>query len=91
MVEKYHAKEPLFPIKVKCHAGYRGEELPRRLIFGEREVVVEEIQDRWLAPDHRYFKVIGDDESLYIIRHDANSNQWELTLYRTYGQNLKRT
>jgi hypothetical protein len=46
-----------------------------------RCVVVQEVVDRWLAPDHRYFKVLGSDGDLYILRHDPHANQWELTFF----------
>ena len=42
---------------------------------------VVEILDRWLAPDHRYFKILGDDGSTYIVRHDIQAERWELTLF----------
>jgi hypothetical protein len=42
---------------------------------------VVEILDRWLAPDHRYFKVRGDDGAIYIIRHDVAGGYWELTMF----------
>ncbi len=69
-------------IEVECYAGYRGEETPRALRLGEKTVHVTEIVDRWLAPDHRYFKLVGDDGDTYIVRHDEASGQWELTLFR---------
>lgn len=68
-------------IGVRCHAGYRGEEEPRIIFFGQRAVAVEEVLDRWLAPDHRYFKVRGDDGARYIIRHDEREQRWELTFF----------
>ena len=68
-------------VRVECYAGYRGEETPRRFHLGERTVEVAEVIDRWLAPDHRYFKVRGDDGARYILRHDPDSGDWELTLY----------
>ena len=68
-------------VRVECYAGYRGEETPRRFHLGERTVEVAEVLDRWLAPDHRYFKVRGDDGARYILRHDPDSGDWELTLY----------
>ena len=43
---------------------------------------VKEILDRWLAPDHRYFKVRGDDDAVYIIRHDSATWDWELIFYK---------
>ena len=68
-------------LQVECYAGYRGEETPRRFTIGTRGIEVLEVIDQWLAPDHRYFKVKGDDDGVYILRHDVASNRWELTLY----------
>lgn len=68
-------------ITVECYAGYRGEESPRRFFLGQKSIDVIEILDRWLAPDHRYFKVKGSDDGIYIIRHDTNTDQWEMTLF----------
>lgn len=69
-------------IQVDCHAGYRGEETPRRLTMGSRCVNVVAVRDRWLAPDHRYFKVICDDGCLYIIRHDPRHGIWQLACFK---------
>lgn len=66
---------------VECYAGYRGEETPRRLCIGGRQNDVLEVIDRWLSPDHRYFKVRGNDGGIYIIRHDVASGAWELRLF----------
>ncbi len=66
-------------VRVECYAGYRGEETPRRFSFGERQVEVDEVVDRWLSPDHRYFKVRGDDGGVYVLRYDAVSGRWEMT------------
>ena len=68
-------------IRVECYSGYKGEETPRQLIIGEQVIEVVKVLDQWLAPDHRYFKVEGDDGSIYIVRHDMISLQWELTLF----------
>jgi hypothetical protein len=74
-------------LRVECYAGYRGEELPRRFSIGEREIRVEAILDRWLAPDHRYFKVKGDDGDVYILRHASEEDGfWELILFRRAGR-----
>jgi len=48
-------------IEVECYAGDQGEEPPRRLKFDERMIEVVEVIDRWLAPDHRYFKLRVQD------------------------------
>lgn len=68
-------------IRVECYAGHRGEETPRRFYLGDQVVDVLEVLDRWLSPEHRYFKCRGDDDATYILRHDAIADRWELTLY----------
>jgi hypothetical protein len=73
-------EEP-FEIRVDCYAGYRGEETPRSVRIGEREIGVVEVLDRWLAPADRYFKLRGDDGGVYIVRHDARRDRWELALF----------
>jgi len=68
-------------IRVECYAGHRGEETPRRLLFDRRSVDVAEVIDRWLAPDHRYFRLRGADGATYIVRHDTGTGIWELVMY----------
>ena len=72
-------------LRVECYAGHRGEETPRRVYLDGRSVAVDEILDRWLAPEHRYFKILGSDGAIYIIRHDVSADAWELTMYRAGG------
>jgi len=72
-------------LRVDCYAGHRGEETPRKFHMGQREVHVTDVIDRWLSPDHRYFKIRGDDGALYILRHDIETDRWELTLYERPG------
>jgi hypothetical protein len=50
--------------------------------MGERLVGVTDVSDRWLAPDHRYFKVRGDDGDIYILRHDEPADRWELWMFQ---------
>jgi hypothetical protein len=69
-------------VRVDCYAGYRGEQEPHRFHFGSRPVAVTEIIDRWLGPDHRYFKLLGSDGDTYILRHDSVSQDWTLAFYR---------
>lgn len=75
---------------MECYAGYRGEEEPRRFQLGGREVAVEEVVDRWYEPEHRYFKVRGDDRGVYILRHDFESDHWDLTLYDSAAKDETR-
>jgi hypothetical protein len=77
-------EEPL-RISVECYSGHRGESSPRAFAIGARRVLVQEELDRWLDPGHRYFKVRGDDGHVYILRHDAASGDWEMTLFSAGG------
>lgn len=72
-------------IGVSCYAGYRAEETPQRLTFGERSIGVREVQDRWLDPGHRYFKLQGDDDGIYLVRHDTINDIWELVMFDSGG------
>ena len=76
-------------LKVECYAGYRGEETPRWFSIGTRGIEVLEVIDQWLSPDYRYFKVQGDDDGIYILRHEVASNRWELTLFDARGIKLE--
>jgi hypothetical protein len=69
-------------VDVECYAGYRGEETPRRFGLAAARIEIAEVVDRWLAPDHRYFKVRDGPGDLYILRNDVASKRWELTFFR---------
>ena len=68
-------------IKVKCYSGYRGEESPRQVWILKRKIEIKEVQDRWISPNHRYFKVLGDDDAVYTLRQDSRSLEWDLTFH----------
>ena len=79
-------------IRVDCYAGHRGEETPRRIHLDGRCVEVADILDRWLAPDHRYFKVLASDDAIYIVRHNVSADAWDLTMYQSASaQNTERS
>ena len=74
-------QQPQFAVRVECAPGHRGELAPTRLSFGGAPIEVVEVVDAWLAPDHRYFKVRGNDGACYILRNDVGAARWQLTLY----------
>ncbi len=79
---KRSTSQQLTTVRVECYAGYRGEETPRRFHLGEKAEDVAEVLDRWLSPEHRYFKCLGADGGTYILRQDVSADRWELTLYK---------
>ena len=81
-VSRVNLKIMGIPITVACYAGYRGEQEPRSLELGGHAIEVKLIRDRWISPDHRYFKIVDGDDCVYIIRHDMNARAWELVYYQ---------
>ena len=69
-------------IRVECYAGYKGEQTPRAIVLGDRRISVVDVLDQWLAPDHRYFKVRGDDGDDYIVRQEVASGERTLTMFQ---------
>ena len=74
-----------FAPRVECSAGHGGEPTPTLFSFGGATIKVVEVVDAWLAPDHRYFKIRGDDGACYILRNDVMSDRWQLTVYDAVG------
>lgn len=70
-----------FCVSVECYAGYRGEQRPQRFYLGRRCIEVIEIIDQWYGPDDRYCKLQGDDNNVYILRHNEKEEFWEMTMF----------
>jgi hypothetical protein len=83
LAESPRDTEGVADIRVECYAGYRAEESPRWFFIGKRRIEVVEIIDRWLEPVHSHFKVRGDDGGIYILRHDQDTDSWEMVLYNS--------
>ena len=66
-------------IDTESYAGYKGEEMPRRFRLEARTVEVAATLDRWMTPEYRYFRVIGDDGHTYVLRCGVTDSRWELT------------
>ena len=65
-------------LEVQCHAGYRSDETPRRLIIDGRPIEVTEVLAQWHEPDARYFRLRGADGATYELRQDVASGVWRL-------------
>lgn len=70
-------------IRVECFVGHRGDKTPLRFFINGKAVEIEEVIDRWLAPDHRYFKVRSGENDIYILRYDELEQRWELTMFQS--------
>jgi hypothetical protein len=65
-------------IKVESYAGSRAEEHPLRFCIDKRGIEILSIENRWLTPEGRYFKVIGDDGRLYVLGYNGANDKWSL-------------
>ena len=65
-------------IQVSCYSGYKANERPTQFSFRGRRLTVLELLDQWYGIDHRYFKVLTDDNKVYLIRYDQDNDLWTL-------------
>lgn len=70
-------------VDVTCEIDQTGEQVPKSFALGPRRVTIAVVLDRWLAFDHRYFKVRDESGDEYILRHDMLLGVWDLTLFRS--------
>jgi hypothetical protein len=74
-----------FALRVECHAGGRGDELPRVVHLGGTRHAVTEILDRWndagVTRDlavRRIFKLRLDSGDVVLVEQDAGTHAWTL-------------
>jgi hypothetical protein len=69
-------------VQVESVIGPIGLPEPRAFSLGERRVNVVTIIDRWISAQQNYFKLEAQDGAIYILRHDEQSDVWEMTLFQ---------
>ena len=65
-------------IQVGCYSGYKANERPINFTVRGRNLLVEEIIDRWYGVNHSYFKILANDQKIYLIRYDQDEDLWTL-------------
>lgn len=75
----------LIPVIVGAHSGYRAEEYPNYFVKDEVIYDIKKIADRWhqgdtdpQIPSSQYFKVIADNGSQYLLKHQLDTDEWYL-------------
>jgi len=73
----------LIPISARCYSGHKADETPRAICISDKWLDVIEVIDRWhqTKPDPEwpiadYFKVLCNDNRIYLIKHDIESDEW---------------
>jgi hypothetical protein len=70
-------------VQVQCYSGYRGDERPTQLKFGEQVLEIVEVEDRWYSPGETYFRVRVEGGDRYVLRHVDAQDIWYLEGYRS--------
>lgn len=65
-----------------------GDNEPHAFLLGTRRIVVVEVVDRWISTAQSYYKVLTDDDALYVLRQDAATGDWEMTLFQSPAQRM---
>jgi len=65
-------------IQVSCYSGYKANERPKEFTFRGRNHKVIDILDRWYGVNDSYFKILSEDDRIYLIRYDHDDNNWTL-------------
>ena len=70
-------------LNVETKPDERGFEVPVRFRMNDRSIEVVKLVDEWRGRDHRYFKLLGSNGNLYILRFDETKGKWEITLFES--------
>lgn len=65
-------------IHVSCYSGYKANERPINFTVRGRKLIVEQILDRWYGLTSSYFKILADDQKIYLIKYDQDEDLWTL-------------
>ncbi len=65
-------------IHVSCYSGYKANERPINFTVRGRKLIVEQILDRWYGVSTSYFKILADDQKIYLIKYDQDEDLWTL-------------
>ncbi len=73
-------------VEMEIRSGDGTRATPTAFTLLGRTFRVREIVDQWWGSDHAYCKLVADDGNLYVIRHDLESDTWEMVLMEAGGR-----
>jgi len=65
-------------IEVKCYSGHTYAQRPESFFWQDKEHKVSRIEQEWLEPSKRFFRVITEDEKLFELCYNETQDQWWL-------------
>ena len=65
-------------LKVESYSGFRAEERPLRFHIHEQAIEIISVEESWLTPEGRFFRVLGHDSCSYILEYKEADDTWTL-------------
>jgi hypothetical protein len=75
-------------VRVECHAGYPGDETPRRFHLGGRTIEISEVLSRWQEPGALFFRVRSDEGRIYVLRRMNRRGAGTFPRWRADGKEI---
>ena len=69
-------------VRVECYAGYKGDERPVRVHFGDRALQIVAIEDRWYSPGATFFRVVVEGGDRYVLHREDGQDLWSVSAFR---------
>ena len=66
------------PIRVDAYCGYKANERPSQFVLDEQIHQIAAVLDQWYEPTATYFKVQSTKGKTYLLRYDAETDEWTL-------------
>lgn len=78
-----------FPLKVEvvAYSGYKANERPLYFVLGGIRHSVLNIIDRWYGTEHDYFKVLAEDDRVYLLKWHRALDLWFVV--KVFGKQSK--
>lgn len=70
--------EGLKQVQVKCYSGHTYAQRPKSFLWLSQEHEIVLIEDEWLEPGKRFFKVVTADEKVCRLCYNEAQDEWWL-------------
>lgn len=65
-------------IQVKCYSGHTCPQKPESFLWQDKEHKISQIENEWLEPGKRFFRVATEGEKLFELCYNETHDQWWL-------------
>jgi hypothetical protein len=65
-------------LEVKCYSGHTYAQRPESFFWQNKEHKISRIEEEWLEPGKRFFRIVTEDEKLFELCYNEAHDQWWL-------------